>query len=202
MEVNRQILNQLILRSVNLRDIGLYHGKMGVTLALYLYAHKEGLKYVNEFAWDLLQEVYAGLNETLPVGIEYGLSGIGYGISLLKNYGIFNCDLDNVLYDIDQKIMAYDPRRISDFSYRTGAWGLYNYICLRMDIEGKINSFDLQYLQELQQVLAVVPTSSNGKPYKILWEDLQAPDWDSSEVYCKPIGIDGGLAYFLINNLD
>lgn len=201
MDINKQISNHLMLKSIELRDISLYHGKMGLVLALYLYAHQTKQEHIKDFAWDLLQEVHKIVNDTLPVGLEYGLSGIGYGISLLKKYGIFDCDLDDVLHSIDQKIMVYDPRRITDFSYRSGAWGLCSYIRLRMDLEGKTNSFDSQYLQELQQALAATSAFPNGIPHKTLWEDLQAPDWDLSEFHDKPIGIDEGLAYFLINNL-
>lgn len=201
MDTNERISNQLLLKSIELQNIGLYHGKMGLVLALYLYAHQAEQEHINDFAWDLLQEVYKGVNETLPVGLEYGLSGIGYGVSLLKKHGIFDCDLNDVLQGIDQKIMAYDPRRITDFSYRSGAWGVCSYIRLRQEVEGQVSSFDPQYLQELQQALATAPAFPNGVPHRTLWEDLQAPDWELSEFHDKPIGINGGLAYFLINNL-
>lgn len=38
MDVNQRISNHLILKSLELRDISLYHGKMGLVLAQYLYA--------------------------------------------------------------------------------------------------------------------------------------------------------------------
>lgn len=202
MKMSQKISNHLMLKSVDLCDIGLYHGKMGLVLALYLYSLQESLEYIGEFAWELLQDVYAGVNEALPVGMEYGLSGIGYGVSLLKKYGVFDNDLDDVLHSIDEKIMVYDPRRIKDYSYRSGALGVYSYIRLRMDIEGKANSLDSQYLKELQQTLTKAPNFSNGIPYKMLWQDLQVPEWNTEEFQGKPIGIDGGLAYYLINTLD
>jgi hypothetical protein len=202
MKTIHQIANQLMLKSIEISDISLYHGKMGIVLALYLYAHQSEREYINDFAWDLLQDVYSGVNETLPVGLEYGLSGIGYGVTLLKKYGVFNCDLDKVLCGIDQNIMSYDPRRITNLSYRSGAWGLVSYIRLRMDVEDKINSFDSQYMQELQNVLLSIPTFQNGISHKTLWNDLQAPDWELSDFNNKPIGIDEGLSYFLIKNLN
>jgi hypothetical protein len=195
-----RIANYLMLKSIELQDISLYHGKMGIVLALSLYAHQEGKKNLNDFAWDLLQDVYKGVNETLPIGLEYGLSGIGYGITLLKKHGIVDCNLNEVLYDIDQHIMRYDSRRITDFSFRHGAWGLSSYIRLRLDVERSINSFDPQYLQELQQVITTSPSFRKGFPHRILWEDLQIPDWNLSNFHGKSIGIDEGLAFFLVNN--
>ncbi|MCM1372043.1 MAG: hypothetical protein NC113_05055 [Bacteroides sp.] len=202
MDVNQRISNHLILKSLELRDISLYHGKMGLVLAQYLYARQSGQGHVSDFAWDLLQEVYEVVNETLPIGLEYGLSGIGYGVSLLRKYGILDCDLDDVLCSIDRKIMSYDPRRMEDFSYRNGIWGVYCYIRLRMETEGRVNSFDSQYLQELQQALVLMPAFRKGIPYRAIWEDLQAPEWKFPEFHDKPIGIDGGLAYFLVSNLN
>lgn len=191
-----------MLKSIETSDISLYHGKMGIVLALYIYAQQSAQEHIKDYVWDLLQEVYNGVNETQPVGLEYGLAGIGYGTTLLKKYGIFDCDLDEVLCNIDQKIMTYDPRRITDFTYRTGAWGLSNYISLRMNVEGKISSFDTQYLQELQYVLSANQAYNKGMPEKTIWTDLQAPDWELSDFQNHPLGIDEGLAYYLIKNIN
>lgn len=202
MNSNQQIVNHLILKSIEISDVSLYHGKMGIVLALYIYARRSAQEHIKDYAWDLLQDVYKGVNETQPVGLEYGLSGIGYGTTLLKKYGIFDCDLNDVLCSIDQKIMTYDPLRITDFTYRTGIWGVSNYIKLRMNVEGRISSFDTQYLQELQYALSANQTFNNGIPEKTIWADLQAPDWELSDFHNHPLGIDKGLAYYLIKNLN
>lgn len=202
MNTNQQIVNHLMLKSIEMSDISLYHGKMGIVLALYIYALQSAQEHIKDYAWDMLQEVYNGINETRPVGLEYGLSGIGYGTTLLKKYGIFDCDLNEVLCSIDERIMANDPRRFTDFTYRTGAWGVSNYISLRMSVEGNIHSFDTQYLQELRYILSANHAFNNGIPEKNIWMDLQAPDWELSDFQNHPLGIDEGLAYFLIKNLN
>lgn len=202
MKSNIEIANHLMLKSIGIYDISLYHGKMGLVLALYLYARQEGATHISDYAWDLLQEVHKGVNETLPIGLEYGLSGIGYGITLLKKYDIFDCDLNAILGGIDQKIMCYDPRRITDLSFRNGVCGLINYIRLRIEVEGEIKSFDVQYLHELQQKVTTFPVLQNGIPHTTLWNDLHSPDWNLSDFHDKPLGIDEGLAYFLIKNLN
>lgn len=115
MNEHLRIANYLMLKSIELQDISLYHGKMGIVLALSLYAHQEGKKNLNDFAWDLLQDVYKGVNETLPIGLEYGLSGIGYGITLLKKHGIVDCILNEVLYDIDQNNLQIPDWNLSNF---------------------------------------------------------------------------------------
>ena len=44
MNEHLRIANYLMLKSIELQDISLYHGKMGIVLALSLYAHQEGKK--------------------------------------------------------------------------------------------------------------------------------------------------------------
>ena len=39
---------------------------MGIVLTLYLYAREQGRTDWEELAWDLLQSVYAQLEENLP----------------------------------------------------------------------------------------------------------------------------------------
>lgn len=124
------IVDYLIFKSNTLSEIGLFHGKMGLVVTLYLYAKKYNDDIVNEYAWELLQQVYDGIHTNVPIDLENGLAGIGYGTTLLCQYGIFDCNLNDILLDIDTKIMERDPRRFTDFSMRTGVKGLMLYINL------------------------------------------------------------------------
>lgn len=92
MDRYQTIINHILLRSVDCKDISLYHGKMGIVLALYLNAREQGKAEWEDWAWDLLQSVYAQLAENLPYDMEDGLVGIGYAVTLLKKNGIFDED--------------------------------------------------------------------------------------------------------------
>ncbi len=199
MELLDRFKNHLMLKCLELQDISLYHGKTGITLALYLYAHQRGDEILKEYAWDLLQSVHKGVNECLPYGLEWGLAGIGTGITLLKKNGLLDCDLNAVLADIDAKIMEHDPRRLDDFSFRNGALGLYSYIHLRLSTECEITSFDHTYLAELQNLLQKF-LHGNTQPSLDFSTDLQAPSWDTTDFLDKPLGLDGGVAYHLFSN--
>ncbi|WP_337569731.1 lanthionine synthetase LanC family protein [Hallella sp.] len=202
MDKNLQIANYLMLKSISIRNISLYHGKTGILLALYLFSHQEEKENIKEYAWDLLQDIHKDINETLPLGLEYGLAGIGLGMTLLKSHGIIDCDLNDLLYDIDQQIMMYDPRRFTDFSFRNGALGIKHYIEQRLVVEQELLSFDTFYLKELQQALVKNSLDQNeAKQHITLWSDLQPPEWDVSEFYDKPLGLDAGLSFYLIENL-
>ena len=72
-----------------MQELGLFHGKMGVVVALYLYADAYGDEVMREYAWELFQQVYDGVHTDMPVGLERGLAGIGYGTTLLCKRLIF-----------------------------------------------------------------------------------------------------------------
>ena len=95
--------------------------KWDLLLLCMSYAKRYSDSYIEEYAWDLLQQVYDGVYADMPIGLEFGLAGIGYATALLYEKGWIECDLNGVLSDIDSKIMERDPRRITDFSARTGA---------------------------------------------------------------------------------
>ena len=114
----RKIVDYLLLRSPYMQDIGLFHGKMGVVVALYLYAAKYHDELISEYAWDLLQQIYDGVYSNMPVGLEYGLAGIGYGTTILYKRGLVDCDLKSILTDVvrskadGESVNPYRCRRI------------------------------------------------------------------------------------------
>jgi hypothetical protein len=152
--IYRKIADYLLLNSPYVQDVGLFHGKMGIVVALYSYAFEFEDQLLEEFSWDLLQQVYDGLHSELPLGIEFGLSGIAYGVTLLCKKGWIECDLNDILADIDSKIMEYDPKRITDYSLRIGLRGLLLYISARKAMGIPLRTFDYQYLSDFQVALS------------------------------------------------
>ena len=136
-----KIADYLLLRSSYMQELGLFHGKMGVVVALYLYADAYGDEVMREYAWELFQQVYDGVHTDMPVGLERGLAGIGYGTTLLCKRGLVECSLNDILEDIDRKIMERDPRRLTDMSVRSGVRGLMLYLDLRQSVEA-VATFD------------------------------------------------------------
>lgn len=195
---HRKIIDYLLLKSLYTNEMGLFHGKMGIVLALYAYADRYHDKLLEEYAWELFQQVYDGVHVNIPIGLEYGLSGIGYGTALLCELGLVECDLDEILSDIDTKIMERDPRRITDFSVRSGAVGIYLYIAMRQRISGCILTFDSQYLTELQSAMKgkdVLSPSTN------IISLLNEPSFTVEKYIDKPIGIDGGSSYYILKDV-
>ena len=193
-----KIASYLLLRSSSVRNIGLYHGKMGIVLTLYIYSKCYGAKVYQDFAWDLLQDIYKEVHDGMPIGLEERLAGIGFGITLLRKANLIDADLNCVLSELDSKIMDYDPRRIKDFSYRTGAAGLFDYINLRFSVDTSNISFDRGYLSELNQLIQL--NSSKLEKTNFI-SDLICPIWEIKDYIDQNLGIDNGCSYFIIKNL-
>lgn len=193
----RKIVDYQLLHSLYMKDIGLFHGKMGVVVALYMYAAKYNDELILEFAWDLLQQIYDGIYSNMSVGLEYGLAGIGYGTTLLYKHGLVDCDLNSILTDVDSKIMEYDPRRMRDLSIRTGIGGLIQYITLRQSTGEVPKTFDSQYLSELYTTAEpIIPTCKERDILSI----LNVPPFSIDEYIAKALGIDGGSAYYILKD--
>ena len=199
MNINiNNIIHYIILKGPCIKDIGLFHGKMGLVVALYAYADKYDDKVLKDFAWDLLQQIYENVHADLPVGLEYGLAGIGYGITLLYKKGLINCDLNAALFEIDAKIMEHDPRRIADCSVRTGIAGLQLYIMLRQSTDQSLLTFDSRYLSELPSVAGY---QTKSDPTTAVFDIINEPSFAISEYVENHIGIDGGSAYYIFKDI-
>lgn len=193
----RHITDYLLLYSSYMSDIGLFHGKIGVAIALYMYAHKYNDELMSEYAWELFQQVYEKIHVSMPIGLEYGLAGIGYGTTLLQKYGLIDVDLNDTLFDIDAKIMLSDPRRATDMSRRSGVKGLWLYIMLRESIGEPITTFDTLYISELR---STIEKYLSNEPDGEILDLVFVPPFRKNEYTGKPLGIDGGSSYFLIKD--
>lgn len=194
----RKITDYLLLKSPYIQDIGFFHGKMGIAVALYVYANRYHDQLIEEYAWDLFLQVYDGVHVDMPIGLECGLAGIGYGTTLLCELGLMKCDLNEILVDVDARIMERDPRRITDFSVRSGAGGLQLYIALRQKVSGCILTLDSRYLAELQSVMKNIATPN---PSINIISLLNEPSFTVTDYIENPIGIDGGCAYYILKNI-
>ena len=194
----RKIVDYILLSSPYMHDIGLFHGKMGVVIALYLYSAKYRDELISDYAWDLLQHIYDNINSNMPIGLEYGLAGIGYGTTILYKHGLVDCDLNSILVDVDSKIMEHDPRRIKDMSIRSGVEGLMQYIALRKSTGEPFETFDAQYLTELYATASPIVSVYQDKSIMSI---LNAPTFSIEEYTEKPLGIDGGSAYYILKDI-
>lgn len=105
-ELEERISNMLLLNASFITNVGLMHGKMGISIYFYHLARKTNNKIYEEFAGELLDEIFSEINSRTSQDFENGLTGIGWGIEYLVKNGFVEADTNEVLADIDNFIYA------------------------------------------------------------------------------------------------
>lgn len=151
-----QALSHLVMNSSFTPNIGLYHGKIGLVVFFSIYAKYSQNKSYDKFAYDLLDDIYENINEEdISSNFENGLCGIGWAIEYLVQNGYMEGETDNILEDIDKRIMEYDVYQIPDLSLRKGLAGIAYYVSTRLSTFRKKDSlpFNPVFLKNLKEAL-------------------------------------------------
>ncbi len=215
----RRMVEHLILNSSFTSDLGLFHGKMGIVIFFAHYARWTGNALYEDFADELLAEIYEDIHTDTPINLESGLCGIGWGIEYLVQNGFMEGDTDEILEDIDRRIMERDPRRMTDLSFRTGLGGILFYATARLTAsrESDGQPFDSLYLNDLKEAAQRATFTEQDEIPSCLFENflsalhgdpLPAPslpvllftNLPQSDTYITlPVGLEKGIAGVLLN---
>lgn len=148
------IIGQQILKSQVTENIGLYNGKMGYVLFFFHCARFLNNIWYEEYAEELLSEIYEEIHWDLSISFSSGLCGIGWGIEYLVHHGFVAGCTDDILSELDKKVMEIDIRRIEEKSLEHGLKGITCYVSSRISSPRDIVStlpFDPSYLNELKE---------------------------------------------------
>lgn len=194
----RRIANHLIINASFMDDIGLYHGKMGVVLFFAHYGRYTGESLYEDFAGELLDEVYLDTHKGLPVNFENGLCGIGWAIVYLLQNEFMEGDPGEILCEIDKQIMERDIRRITDQSIETGMEGISYYLHARLTTRCRTHTnppFDSVYLNDWKQRKDSRSSSNHIFELKLMavqsFECESLAEWET--------GLKNGVAGFGLN---
>ena len=174
-EKTEQALAYLTINSSYLSDLSLFHGKMGIALFFFELARASQNVAYEDLACNLLDEIYDEIHYDLPINLENGLCGIGWGMEYLVQHGFMEGDTDEILADIDQKVMEINPLRMKDFSLRRGLGSIAFYVLARLNAnrQSKTLPFDEDYLNALQKAMARADFSYDEEITLDLSESLQ-----------------------------
>jgi len=128
--VLRRIASYLMHNSNKTSNTGLLYGKMGIMIFFAHYAKYTGLSVYDDFAEKLLDEIYDNLGQNSSIDFHSGLCGIGWGIEYLVQNGLMEGDTDEILEDIDKKVM--DIENMNDMSLEQGLGGILHYVYARV----------------------------------------------------------------------
>ena len=165
---------------------------MGIVLFFAHYARFTNCSIYDDFAGELIDDIFEDIDDELPINFESGLCAIGWGIEyLLKNGFLEDCSSE-ILSEIDKKIKEKDLTRISDISVKTGLKGISDYIYKRtnsLDRSLNIVSFDEKYLKVWNKLTETMTIPSDKD---ILLEIVETTPIRSLEEW--KIGINNGCA--------
>lgn len=100
----RKIVDYILLNACSVNSSGLYNGKAGMALALFEAARYLQDNYIEEQAFDLLQE--ALITQTEEISFENGLGGIGYALLCLMHNDFVDADFQELFGEQHQKILV------------------------------------------------------------------------------------------------
>jgi hypothetical protein len=189
-----RIARHLMLHASFIPDTGLYHGKMGIVLFFAHCGRYSGNSLYGDFAGELLEDIYEDIRAGTPADFENGLCGIGWGIEYLLQNGFMEGDSDEVLSEIDGKIMERDIRRFADQSFRTGLAGISCYIQKRLSSpcrSSREKPFDGMYLADWETAAsAFVETWDDSRVLASILDT--APEGD--DLLSWKLGLEKGCA--------
>jgi hypothetical protein len=165
----KRIANVLILNASFIDNLGLLKGKMGIVIFLYQYFRYSDNKIYEEYAGELLDEIFDEINTSIPVNFEEGLTGIGWGIEYLIHKEFVQANSDEVLSEIDKAIYKHrlnSPILIQNTSKFFG-YGFYHIIRL---INQQGNSNDLTTILKKNHLIFLIDECERILIYKRFWD--------------------------------
>lgn len=220
-----RITHHLMLNAYFNPDLGLFHGQMGTVLAMSEYSKYSNNEVYFDVASCLLDNIAGKMHKNLLFSFASGLSGIGWGIEYLIQYGFVEGESVKICKEIDRKIMETDPRRILDFSLDTGFEGLLHYVIYHLQGAMKQNTelpFDDRYLSDIYAICSLLKERIKNTSISILLEVFRnfyntgnIKDYNTSvidfvimestdisnEISSYPLGLKDGLAGKLLKNI-
>ena len=199
-ELLPRIARHLMIHASFLPDLGLFHGKMGIVLFFVHYARFTENPLYDDFAGVLLDEIYEELHPDLPVNFESGLCGIGWGIEYLLQNGFMEGDSNEILSEIDNKIMEHDLRRINDCNIKTGIGGLSFYINARLHSKfhnSESLPFDATYLTEWESIVL----SKSIPEDKVILDTIINTIPEGEDITAWKFGLENGCAGVGLKNI-
>lgn len=198
----QRVVNHLTVQNSAVRDLGLLNGKMGIAFFFYHYARYQKESLYEVLAGNLIEEICDNIHDNMPITIDKGLCGIAWGICALLEQDFLDGDVDEVLNEIDLKIMERDPMRMTDFSFRTGLEGIRSYVRARISFAEKEHTtrpFDDMYIYALEKSAqkAGLPLKSHSPLDVITTPQMN----EITDIQKLPLGLDGGCAGFVLKTL-
>ena len=147
--------------------VALKHGLLGKSLYFYTIASIHGIPHYKEYASMLMQYIIDKTNINMPVTFMDGLTGIGWCIQYLISKHLEYGNADDILEELDNAVMRYNPFRFNDYSFESGLRGVVAYVRARLNRQGTTVPFDEKYISDLQNACAIYGINFHGEEFAL-----------------------------------
>ena len=158
-ELLLRIARHLILHSSFCPYSGLLKGKMGVAIFFYELFNATNQKVYDDYAGDLIDEIYEKIKYNSSPYFNDGLAGIGWGFEYIIRKKYVGADADDILDSLDKQIMERDVRKITNIDLDRGLKGIAHYIIARCANRDKY-MIETQYIKDLINAFKLQATQS------------------------------------------
>lgn len=115
----RKLTDYVLLNAYSVNSTGFYNGKAGLSLCLFEVARMLNDEYIEDHAFELLQE--ALLSKNGDIGFENGLSGIGYVLRYLIDNNFVNADFEE-LFGENKLNISNSLKKLSEKQLKEGSF--------------------------------------------------------------------------------
>ena len=149
----KEIIDNQILNGSFSTDQSLLNGRMGLSLFFFHCSRLLHNRFYEDFAGELLEDICLHLPFDLAVDFADGFCGIVWAVEYMRRQGFVEGDTNEILKEIDGKVMERDLRRTADTSFEHGLEGIVSYVRARLDSPRRESNelpFDTDYLEDLK----------------------------------------------------
>ena len=149
----KEIIDNQILNGSFSTDQSLLNGRMGLSLFFFHCSRLLHNRFYEDFAGELLEDICLHLPFDLAVDFADGFCGIGWAVEYMRRQGFVEGDTNEILKEIDGKVMERDLRCTADTSFEHGLEGIVSYVRARLDSPRRESNelpFDTDYLEDLK----------------------------------------------------
>jgi lantibiotic modifying enzyme len=172
----QRITNALLLNASFIDNLGLMHGKTGIAIYFFHLARETKNSIYEDYAGELIDEIYEEINIHTPCDFENGLAGIGWGIEYLVQNGFIDADTDEVLEEFDKRIIHeitfHTPE---DIGLLKGLAGYIAYFSKRTKVGMSKNNDTITNQDALLKAINLLEQNIIVKKYD-LWTELDRFD--------------------------
>lgn len=127
-----ELMFRTILLADFTKDFAIFDGNCGKLLVCMLWTKWQKSEFFEKLSCSLYEKIINHVTTFTGVNMSNGLLSLGWTIEFLNQNKLINCNTNEVLRDIDEKVLTLNCKRIKDTSLGSGVRGIIAYVYARI----------------------------------------------------------------------